>query len=376
MNKIFAPILILLCLLAAAPAARPDSAEPARSNSSESQRLFFQNGDWIPGHLQLLQPGAGLTWRHPDSLDPIQFSTTNISEVALTPFATSVPSANCLVHFVNDDELEGNLVSVNADDLVLETWYGGLLTIPREKIHTITPLQADLKILYQGPVGMDDWTSWKVISAVADSGEWNYRQGAFWARRAASIARDMQLPDNASIEFELGWKGFLNLALALYSDSLKPISLGNKEDEPPFGGFYSFQITGFSASLLAVKQDEPTRNLGQHALPYLAQKNKVHIELRASKPQKSIYLLIDGEMVKHWTDDAFAGEGTGVRLVHQGQGDVKFSKLRIKEWDGRFAQNQVAATSISSDLAKLANGDQVLGNLQSIHEGKASFSTQ
>jgi hypothetical protein len=377
MNKAFAPTFILLGFLLTATAAHPSSAEPAvSSNAREPQRLFFQNGDWIQGQLQLLQPEAGLIWQHPDAPDPIQFATANISEIALHSFGTAVPPANCLIHFVNDDEIEGNLVSVTADSLVLETWYGGLLTIPREKIHTITPLQTDLKILYQGPTGTDDWNSWKVISAVADSGEWNYRNGAFLARKAASIARDVQLPDNAIVEFELAWKGFLNLALALYTDSLKPISLGNKEDEPPFGGFYSFQITGFSASILAVNQHEPLRNLGQHALPNLSHKSKAHIQIRTSKPQKSIYLLIDGELVKQWTDHVFAGEGTGIRLVHQGQGDVKFSHLRIQEWDGRFAQNQAAAAPVSSDQAKLVNGDQVLGELQSIQDGKATFSSQ
>jgi hypothetical protein len=106
-------------------------------------------------------------------------------------------------------------------------------------------------------------------------------------------------------------------------------------------------------------------------LQNLAQKNGAHIDIRVSKPKRVIALLIDGVLVKQWVDtEDFAGTGSAIRFVHQGQGAVKLTNLKITEWDGQFEEPVSLTPNKSQDLARLKNGDRVFGTVKAIRDGK------
>ena len=90
-----------------------------------------------------------------------------------------------------------------------------------------------------------------------------------------------------------------------------------------------------------------------------------------NKQKKQIGLLIDGGLVKDWIDsDSFAGTGTAIRFVHQGQGAVKLSNIKVTEWDGQFDDPISITPNKTQDIARLRNGDRVPGAVKSIHNGK------
>jgi hypothetical protein len=106
-------------------------------------------------------------------------------------------------------------------------------------------------------------------------------------------------------------------------------------------------------------------------LQNFSQKTSAHIDLRMSKSKHSIALLIDGELVKEWVDqDGFAGSGSAIRFVHQGQGAVKLSNIKVTEWDGQLEEPASPTAHKTSDIAHLRNGDRVPGVIQSIEGGK------
>src|SRR6202008_3358985 len=121
----------------------------------------------------------------------------------------------CRLYLLNDDELEGRLTSCDAEKVLLDTWYGGLLTIPRKVVRAIIPVSSNKAVVYEGPTGLEGWIAGKMANAIANPGNWRYKNGAFYATRPASLARDLKLPDVANIEFDLAWKGMLYLAIAL-----------------------------------------------------------------------------------------------------------------------------------------------------------------
>jgi hypothetical protein len=210
-----------------------------------------------------------------------------------------------------------------------------------------------------------------VAAGLMDSGQWLYQNHAFYALKSASIARDVHLPEMASFSFDIEWRGFFHVAVALYTEYLNPVNLANKETEPKFGGFYSLQINPFSANLLPVKQTEPLRYLGQAPLQNLSQKSSAHIDIRVNKQKKLIALLIDGVVVKQWVDtDEFAGTGSAIRFVHQGQGAVKLTNIKVAEWDGQFEEPPSVTPNKTQDIARLKNGDRVPGSVKLIQDGK------
>jgi hypothetical protein len=227
--------------------------------------------------------------------------------------------------------------------------------------------------VFDGITGLDGWT--QAVAAApppGESGQWTYRNGAFYADKTASIARDLKLPDVADIQFDLAWKGVLNLAVALYSDSLLPVQLGLKDQAPAFGGFYSFSIQSTTIDVKAIKKMEPIRYLGPVLNPALNNKDRLHVALRVSKPQHKIALFLDDTLVKEWVDpQGFIGEGTGMRFVQNPGGVVKLSHLRITHWDGLFEE----PAADSTDACWLENGQKITGAIESISNGKMAAHT-
>jgi hypothetical protein len=360
---------------------RPQKEEKPKATNSMVGRGFqeaalFKNGDVLAGTLLGIQSNL-VVWKHPDAQKAVELTAAMLAELQIKAESKSHSASTnaCVVRLTNDDQFEGELVSLDAEHLILKTWYAGEITLPRNFIQTIVPTGPSRSTIFEGPAGLDGWTLGKTTQALPNQGQWIYRNGAFYASKAASIARDLHLPEVSSFSFDLTWKGYFQMAIAIYSDSLQPVSLANKETEPDFGGFYSLQLNTFAANLLPITRNDPIRYLGQASLLTLSQKNKAHIDIRTSKPRHSISLLVNGEMVREWIDPAeFAGKGSAVRFVHQGQGAVKIENIKVTEWDGQFEEREQQPPPVKTDLAKLRNGDRVTGTLATIRDGSASMS--
>ncbi|MEO6181671.1 MAG: hypothetical protein ABIP71_00900 [Verrucomicrobiota bacterium] len=371
-----------LLLLSFALLARESFAQESPTNSPTKamtkQVVIFRNGDLLLGNLESIGSDKSVVWKRNDVLQPIEFDGTNISEIQFAAAQKRVTTATntCRIELNNGDSIEGALLQLNSEKITLETAFAGKMVFPRKVVAALEPLPPERQPIFSGPTGLEGWTIGKVTAIPGEAGEWKYTNGAFYAGRSASIARELNLPDMASIQFDLGWKGQLQVAVALYTSYMQPVNLQNKDTEPDFGGFYSLQINSFMASLMPVKKNDALKYLGQIPVPAFSQKDHAHIEIRANKSRASVALFADGVLVKEWIDaDGFAGTGTGMRFVHQGgQGAVKVSHLRISEWNGKMDDKSTNAP-VKEDLAKLLNGDTVSGTLETYRDGKLTFAT-
>ena len=367
--------LLLSVLLWGLAAISGVAAETAAGSREDRDVLFFRNGDVLHGSLLEIDRTSGIRWERRDALEPFVFDPAYLSEIRLASVApTNQWTNNVTVQLANGDQLQGQLLGFDGSELHLATWYAGDIRLPAHSVAVLLPVSGPRSVAFQGPTGVEGWTMGKVNAAQLDAGQWYYSKGAFYASKSASIARDVDLPDVASLQFDLEWRGFFNIAVALYTEYLHPVSLAAKENEPKFGGFYSIQINPFSANLLPVKQTEPLRYLGQAPLQNLAQKTSARFDLRVNKEKRSIALLVDGRLIKQWVDnDAFAGTGTAIRFVHQGQGVVKLSNIKVSEWDGQFEEPPALTPNKTQDLARLRNGDRIAGPVKRIEDGRMSI---
>lgn len=344
---------------------------------SPPQAILFRNGDLLSGQLESITPASGLRWRHTDAAAAIEFQPAALAEIHLG--AQSPPPANspnfCFVRLTNGDELSGNLKSLDEQQLVLETWFAGTITLPRARVASVRPAGMTPRTVFAGPDGIEGWTMGKGLAGVLAGGEWHFVNGAFVATQPASIARDVKLPPSSSLEFDLAWQGQFALAIALYTDSLQPVRLAQTADEPPFGGFYSLQLNSYSTQLLLVKHKEAVRQLGMAVIPQLQQTNRARIGIRTSREQKTITVLINGVVAKQWVDtEGFGGVGTGIRLVHQGQGPMRLANIRVSEWDGRLDETVTPLVpNVKNDVGRLVNRDSVAGRLVAVKDAKFRF---
>ncbi len=375
MNRLIAYFLVLGAILCSIPAQGQTNAV-----ANGLDRLVFRSGDRLGGTLEAIDPDGRMRWTHPGGLAPMSFALDQIAVVELGQTNAAVIPAGTItrVHLISGEMFEARSVTVDSAKIVADTSFAGLLTIPRSAVAALAPIPAASKTIFTGPDGLDGWTMGKVQSAavVGETGDWIYRNGAFLANRSASIARLVGLPDSGSIQFNLAWKGYFHLAIAVATDYLQPVNLVNKDNEGDFGGFYSLQINGFTANLLPVRKGEPIRYLGQAALTSLNQKTSAHFEIRYNKTKRIVALLVDGVLAKQWIDsEEFAGTGRGLRFVHQGQGSVKLSDLKVSDWDGQFEESYKPAFDLKEDRVKFRNGDRTAGSLLSLAGEQLVIST-
>jgi hypothetical protein len=348
------------------------SAQPQPENA-----LHFRNGDLLYGELLAIDAPNAVRWQLPDAATPIEFRPDSIAQIDFPTSTNSIALTNnaCRLLLANGDLLEGSLVSCDHDALVLETWFAGSLNIPRTSLQSVGFISHSPAI-FDGITGLDGWTQGAAAAAFpAESGQWNYHKDAFYADKPASIARDLKLPDVAEIQFDLAWKGSLNFAVALYTDSLQPILLqGNGPGAAGFGGFYSLRIWNSAVALWPVKKNDNYLRLGQVPVLSLMNKDRLHVDLRISKPQHKIALFLDDMPVKEWDDpEGFIGEGTGMRFVQNPGGVIKLSNLRITQWDGIFADE--TTTDTTHDAFWPEKGAKVSGDIQFIANGKMTVRT-
>jgi hypothetical protein len=341
--------------------------------------LLFRNGDLLYGNLQSIDSHGTVLWQHPDTTKPIDFRRDSIARIDFPAPADSraVSDNACRVLLANGNLLEGNLLSCNPQILTLQTVYAGNLNIPRPALQSLV-FPPHLPGVFDGITGLDGWTQGAAVAAfVTETGHWTYRNSAFYTDKPASIARDLKLPDTARIQFDLAWKGGLNFAVALYTDSLQPLLLTAKDDAPNFGGFYSLRFLNSAfIDLWPVKKREPVRELGQLFLPSLNNKTHMRVDLRISKSQHKIALFLDDTPVKEWVDpEGFIGEGTGMRFVQNSTAPLKLSNLRVTQWDGVLANTVGETGEIIHDTVWLEHSPQATGSIESIANGKLTVKT-
>ena len=346
-----------------------DSSAPAAAGKSNiPDTLRFSNKDTLHGSFVSFDKD-GVHWKSTEAKDPIVFQTGNLTEVKLDSHKPPANAAqpNQAITLTNNDELPGTLISLDDKTLVLDTWYAGKITIPRAMIKGITPLKGGGDVLYEGPTGMEGWT-------LGNNGNraksWTFRDGALIATSYGTIGRDMKLPDSSSIAFDLVSRGQNQLSICIYCDSADNI-----------GNCYMFQINSNYIYLQRYSRNGGNMNMMGQEQPVMLRgammrADKLHFDIKTNKATKTIWLYINGNLLKQWTDPGeFAGSGTKM-IFSSNQGMyAKVSNIKVTAWDGKPEEPASAAGKSKEDSIKMANSDRVSGKLKSIADGKAIFAS-
>ncbi len=338
----------------------------ADATTAGGEAVLFRNGDVLKGSMRGFKETGGLIWQRPDISQPVVLSRTNLANVFLQASPSSQPVTNdCRIVFANGDEFDGRLTKLTGQSVSVETAFGGELTIPRQHVASVYFSNYPGKLLFDGPQGDAGWTHGEMNAAQGVvRNQWFFHNGAFVSTDASSIARDVKMPFESIIEFDLGWNGAYMLALGLYTDSLQPISLNQRDKEPAFQPFYSLQMNTYSAMMMVVPKEGALRQLGSVSLNIPPGSTNAHFTVLCSRTNKFVLLLVNGQPVHRWVDpEGWNGLGTGIRLVHQGAGAVRISNLQIFEWDGKSKPVPVISNHPQLDLVKLVDNQILSGKI-------------
>ncbi|MDG2213127.1 MAG: hypothetical protein P8M70_04805 [Verrucomicrobiota bacterium] len=382
-----------------------------KKKDNRPDRLKLLNGDSFTGKFQGVNDGHVL-WLHPSFAEPARVIARDVSSVRLEQREVSAEKTeNCSVSLVSGGKLNGVLLELDEDGLTLDTWYGGKLKISREFVRSIEPGIKPERIVYQGPEdGPDGWMTGNrntgqvlkqmlrknakaevgavgadkqralaiirraivpgkvVAGAAGQQGAWRYVNNGFVCASSGPILgrKDLELPGQCSLTFDLQWTGYFNLGVNIFADQINNEYSGNS---------YSLRVDQNNIYLYRI-QNGSTANLG-NVRSQLTGRKRCQLSLLIDKEAKTLSVLIDGQLIRKWEDTRpFAGKGKGLLFTSRNNSAMRLSRIRITEWNGSLPESDASKSGNGKeDFVVFSNKDSISGKAKRIEGDKLIFTT-
>lgn len=388
-------LLLAGCLVAGAAAESPSGSPPAVDGSRESI-LQFVNGDRLRGDLAGITAEAGIIWQSPAADQPLRFAPSAIASLSLAGSGARPPATpSAVVELINDDSLRGELLGLDANGLSLKTSYAGTVTVPRSMLRRVeTPPK---RVVFEGLISLADWqrsppatltksctvchsqptiADWKRSPAKLEP--WLLDREVLTVRgQGGVLGREMRLPDQARIDFDLDWGKAPSLSVGVYARDARTNSAFSDDKA------YWVVIEPGAARLL---QSSPTfdrevqglpKGASRVAVPRFAEPGRARVTILTDKVKRTITLALDGQTVKTWRLPAWSANGTAFALSGLGsciRSQMKLTNLRVQSVGIELPEKIEHATT--EDQVVFANADQAGGSLSSIAGDQLNFSSK
>jgi hypothetical protein len=383
----------------------PPQQAPVQAAKNRTDKLKFLNGDNLSGKFQGIQDGQ-VIWRHPSIAEPVRVKLDAVEQIRMVTPAGKQRQHNCSVELVNGDTFQGDLIELTETELVIDTWYGGLLKMPRKSVRYLRPGQSSSRILYEGPDGgPDNWQTGNrnnstvpmrrfgfnqiqpangpgvpaqlairilgkmpMQAGISNIQKWRFVDNGFNASTSGPMLgrTDLTFPDRTVIEFDFQWSNYFNLGVNLYADTIKNEYTGNS---------YSLRIDRSTVYLYRIDNNRQVR-VGINAQSNMSTRTRSRVAIYVDKPKKTIALMMDGKLIHKWQDKAgkFAGKGNGLLFTSRNSYPMRLSNFRISEWDGNLPEaGGNNKGNGKEDFVQFNNDDTVHGQAKGIKDGKLTM---
>lgn len=307
-----APLIIALCALARVAAA-----------DGPASTVRFANNDHLSGSLASLSTEM-LVWDSPILDKPTPFLLGKVLDMTMVAEQPEVDARHeASVTLTNGDLVRGQLAGVSDAAIELDTWYAGRMKFNRLMISDIRITERP-DLIYRGPVGLEGWKQ------SGDKPSWIYQNSGLRSTGAGGIARDVKLPQEVSVAFDVEWRDRFMFKVVVFSDDLT-------SDRPASG--YELQFQQRNVSLRSCKGQ---RFIGHSASAVSLQENeKARIEIRASSKAGKVSLYVDGQLIENWSDPELARNdfGKGIHFISQNSVPIGISHIEVGAWDGEIEKN-------------------------------------
>ena len=393
------------------------ASTPAEQNSTEVKdpaapdMLRFTNGDTLHGAFLGFGKDHTLTWKNPEAVDPIQFSTKKSHRVILNRGqGHQRVKKNSTITLVNGDIIPGVITSADDKSIQLATDHLGTLTIARDVVTQIAPTPFGGKLAYYGPLSTDGWKTLSPPEPKKDeeeekqkkeeekkpekdakekekSTDWKHIATAWYAGtdKYRYLVREDALQDKCRLSFKLAWRGSLYCNVAIHADFAPPVYDGKEDTRnnmaATVGHAYVVSISTHSATLYSCTFDENgkpsnTRIDDARVSLNLSVKEEAQFEFRIDRPNKQLLLYLNGQFKTKWNlGDKYEGIGNSLafRNLRYSNAELRLSDIVIAQWNGLKDSAQSMHTP-DRDVILLTNGvDRFSGTFNHLKDGKISF---
>ena len=146
------------------------------SISQANDQISLKNGDLFFGKVIALKGGL-IELQNPHSEAPLKILNKNLIKLNFSADYSEketpdeLPKNSQELYLRNGDSIPGEVVGLTPTHLSFQTWFAGLLEIPREQIDSVFFGVTPQRNIFRGPIGIEGWSQ-------ENNGRWRYEDGA------------------------------------------------------------------------------------------------------------------------------------------------------------------------------------------------------
>ena len=322
-----------------------------------------------------------LSLKSPSLQGETQLLTKDLLEINLEGKAKEIEAdhyalATIKKHYEDphQDTLRGRLVSLDEKTITLDTWYAGQLTLKRSLVQSLN-IFSQSPSFYSGPNGPKGWVC--ANGPVKD--HWTFRNNSMTSKQTTSgIARKVQIPERAKINVTVRWKSSPYFRINFLST--------NAKDNYPDNG-YSLNVQQSRITLYRNTPQQRNTDIFNTRIDNMREIEESTLTIyfdRSEDGTSAVYL--DEKRIGTWTDiDDTQFQGEWLQFVPNRNNPIKISNISINQWNGTLPispDDEVTPSEAALDQPKLegqeirlANGDIVIGNIQTIEKDLVHLKT-
>lgn len=282
--------------------------------------LTWRNGDELKGTL-LESQGEQILWKAKPFAEPFRLGIHQLEKIRFSSPAKPSPNQSKApqfrIHLSNGDRLEGSLLEINSDSIVIECApFVEPLAIQRKSIERILHINSKY-LRYSGPDDLSDWTS---HGRDRKTTEWfTDLKGAFATHQwSGDLFRKIEFPNAVELRFSAEIpNGSPNLEIGLTRE---------RELGPMLETWDNFLVMTFESRFVPVlEMTEKTKRLDFRLFW-----NQQNGDLRICEPSGKEIANLKDVIVKRSGKD---GLTRGFSILNRNP-ELKLVALSVQEWDG------------------------------------------
>ncbi len=340
--------------------------------------LVFRNGDRLRGTLESADETGKLRWRPGPAAAPVDFAPTFVAGLQF-PSRGAEASGGLVVGapFATGDWLAGRFLTLDRQQLVMDTAEVGQATLPRPAVKALyfsaegAPAVSD---------GVSDHEIWErgldmnngnvaLRKKLAESGSpWTYFAGTFARRSGANETAYARL---GGIQLGRLFETMGNRVEVDFTVTAErvPIYFSTQLFTEPTNPGYMLHVSNGALSLYDMNPRPRGRGINQQQFPFAKEidlsARERHLRLFTDRSSGRMVILVDGVVTAQITPRAADGPrnlGRGVMIAPQPNTGCTISNLWVGPWNG-VVPGKSAGPDALQETVGLANGDEVEGSV-------------
>lgn len=338
--------------------------------SAVGDLVALKTGEVFTGEVAALSEGI-ITVNSPHSNQPLRIWNNQLQKLRFDiNNSTEIPKNSQRINLRNQDTLPGEIVALSDTHVSVETWFAGLLEIPREQIDSIFFGVTPQETIYRGPKDLSSWQG--------NENQWELTSGRLSSRDRGSIGKDFNLPENFIFSTKFTWENSPNLRIHLCSESV------TKAGEAGTNSYLLYiNSQGIQIKRVSPHPKEESRLLYQTLSSYESRLSDISaqvidLECRVDRSNRSVQLSVNGEDIPTGFDPSEPPRGTYIvfESLSSNRRDTQIEDIHVQKWDTQTQRFRAEPrASDTSDTLTVDDGDRFSGAILSLNTqpGEESF---